>query len=264
MTHWIERIDQTTGGVILAEHMARYELVRPIVAGAKAWADLGCGTSVASTAALAGAIPDAVLIVDADEESLAESGQRLGAHNPHAVRADLASDSGISAVAGALDALGQGPRAITCFEVVEHLSSFTPLLGWLIEQSERADATVVLSVPNDVHSGVENPYHLTKWGDGSVAELRALLPAGHVAAEQVPLSGSGIAIGGRARVDVPVELGTRDVPSHFIFAFGPRADQLATVANAQEIDLDAWRTWEIQREAELAYLHRVVNGEAEK
>jgi hypothetical protein len=119
----------------------------------------------------------------------------------------------------------------------------------------------VLSVPNDVHSGVENPYHLTKWGEGSVAELRALLPVGHVAAEQVPLSGSGITIGEPARIDIGVALGTREVPSHFIFAFGPRADQLATVANAQEIDLDSWRSWEIRREAELAYLHRVVDGE---
>lgn len=261
MTHWIERIDQTTGGVILAEHMARYELVRPLVAGSAIWADLGCGTSVASAAALEGAIPDSVLIVDADETALAESRSRLGSRAPHAVRADLASDAGIAAVAGALDGLGAGPRAITCFEVVEHLETFAPLLGWLIEQSEHADATVVLSVPNDVHSGVENPYHLTKWGEGSVAELRALLPGGHVAAEQVPLSGSGIAIGGPARVDVTVDLGTREVPSHFIFAFGPRAGQLATVANAQEIDLDAWRSWEIRREAELAYLHRVVEGE---
>ena len=55
-----------------------------------------------------------------------------------------------------------------------------------------------------------------------------------------------------------VALGERQVPSHFIFAFGPQASLLATVANAEEIDLDAWRTWEIQREAELAYLHQLV------
>jgi hypothetical protein len=256
MTHWIERIDQTTGGAILAEHIARYDLVRPLVAASSAWADLGCGTAVAAQAALAETFPEGVLIADADEDALAEAGERLATAAPVAVRADLATEAGVGAVAGAFAGLPAGPRCVTCFEVVEHLSSFTPLIEWLTRIAAAGEATVVLSVPNDVHSGVENPYHLTRWGEGAVAELRGLLPRDHLAAAQIPLSGSGIAIDPPQALGLEVALGEQRVPSHFILAFGPQTALLESVARVAETDLDAWRTWEIQREAELAYFKR--------
>lgn len=256
MTHWIERIDQTTGGAILAEHIARYAMVRDLVSGSNAWADLGCGTAVAAAAGLADVLPEGVLIADTDEATLADAAERLRPAAPVAVRADLATEAGVAAVAGSFAGLPPGDRCITCFEVVEHLASFTPLIDWLTRTAAAGEATVVLSVPNDVHSGVENPYHLTRWGEGAVAELRGLLPPGHLVASQIPLSGSGIAVESPQTLALEVGLGEHRVPSHFILAFGPRVDALRSVARVSEIDLDAWRTWEIQREAELAYFQR--------
>ena len=253
MADWQERITRDTKPSIRVEHDLRYAAAAPFVAGAATWCDLGCGTGVAAADALGDTPLARVVLVDADADALDQAGRDLQARDVVRVQADLATEEGVAAV---LAALGDGePGTITCFEVIEHLTTFVPLVGALVELGEQG-WTVVLSVPNDAFWALENPYHETMWGEGAFDELRRLLPADAVVARQVPLDGSHLVVEGR---DGPLELPPVTprpdaVPSHFIAAFGPRAGELASRALAIPSDLDGRRTWERQRESTLAVL----------
>ena len=253
MADWQERITRDTKPSIRVEHDLRYAAAAPFVAGAPTWCDLGCGTGVAAADALGDTQLARVVLVDADADALDQAGRDLQARDVVRVQADLATDEGVAAVRAAL---GDGePGAITCFEVIEHLKTFVPLVGALVELAE-AGWTVVLSVPNDAFWALENPYHETMWGEGAFDELRRLLPAGAVVAHQVPLDGSHLVVEGAEGPLAlpPVQPRPDAVPSHFIAAFGPRADELASRALAIPSDLDGRRTWERQRESTLAVL----------
>ena len=66
------------------------------------------------------------------------------------LNADLSTEDGVGAVEAALtEQSGDGPSTITCFECVEHLASFVPLVSALVRLAERNGFTVLLSVPND-------------------------------------------------------------------------------------------------------------------
>src|SRR5439155_4885616 len=104
---------------------------------------------------------------------------------------DLTDPAHLQRVGEALLALGNEPVA-TCFEVVEHLSSFLPLMEWSSMLARERGATFVLSVPNDAFWSIQNPHHLTAWGEGAFEELRQLLPADHTLLRQVALSGSAM------------------------------------------------------------------------
>ena len=109
---------------------------------------------------------------------------------------------------------------VTCFETLEHLESFVPLVELLIELGARG-YTVVLSVPNDAFWSIENPHHRTMWGEGAVRGAARLLPGDHVALEQVALAGSAIARarGGDARAAARRRRpGRRARASHFVAA----------------------------------------------
>ena len=158
--------------------------------------------------------------------------------------------------------------AVTCFEVIEHLETFVPLVVALIDLAAKG-ATVVLSAPNDAFWALENPYHHTMWGEGAFEELRRLLPPDTVVARQVPLNGSHLVVEGDAGplTMPPVAPRTDAVASHLLCAFGPRAGLLASRALAVPADLDAQRTWERQRESNMAVLQAefaVVEAEREE
>ena len=252
MVEWQERITRDTRPSIRVEHLLRYAAAVPIVTAADTWCDLGCGSGVAAADALGGAQLGRVVLVDTDEGALETAGRDLQARDVTRLAADLATDEGVQA---ARAAIGGGPAAITCFEVIEHLETFVPLIGGLLGLA-RAGCTVVLSVPNDAFWALENPFHRTMWGEGAFEELRRLLPPDTVIARQVPLDGSHLVVeGDEGPVPLaPVAPRAGAVESHFLCAFGAQARLLGSRALAVPSDLEARRTWERQRESNLAML----------
>jgi len=253
MADWQERITRDTKPSIRVEHDLRYAAAAPIVRDAAAWADLGCGAGVAAADALGAQALGRVVLVDSDADALHQAGRDLNTRETVRVQADLATETGVAEVRSAL--AGGPPGIVTCFEVLEHLETFVPLVEALIALGAEG-WTVVLSVPNDAFWALENPYHHTMWGEGAFEELRRLLPADTVIAHQVPLDGSHLVVeasGGTLEVP-PVQPRPDAVPSHFVAAFGPQRERLVSRALAIPSDLDGRRTWERQRESTLAVL----------
>jgi SAM-dependent methyltransferase len=268
MPEWEERIVRDTRPAIRAEHDLRYALAAPLVAGAPVWCDLGCGTGVAAAGAFGDRFAGHAVLVDAAQEAVDEAARTVHAGETTALVADLADVAGVARVREAIRAAaGEDGRGgvVTCFEVIEHLETFVPALELMRDLAEQAGFAALLSVPNDAFWALENPYHRAMWGEGSFEELRRLLPANHAIAEQVPLTGSAIVpAGGGAeatRVDVgAVDVARERVPSHFIAAFGPGAGELRPLGRAIAADLDGQRTWERQREANLAFYEAAAHA----
>jgi 2-polyprenyl-3-methyl-5-hydroxy-6-metoxy-1,4-benzoquinol methylase len=255
MPDWQERITRETNPAVRVEHDLRYRLAEPLILGARTWCDLGCGNGVAAAETLGGAFGGRAVLVDVEQSAVETASGELGIEDTVAVAADLTRPEDLARVREALTA-GDGPRVITCFEVVEHLGTFVPLLELLSELAEAGDATVLLSVPNDEFWTIENPYHETMWGEGAFAELRSLLAPGAVVARQLQLQGSIVVPEGRdgdARATVEVHA-SEEVPTHFLAAMGPEAATLGVHAGVAATDLDERRRWERQREADNAFL----------
>jgi SAM-dependent methyltransferase len=256
MPDWQERITRETNPAVRVEHDLRYRLAEPLILGARTWADLGCGNGVAAAEAIGGAYAGRAVLVDAEEAAVDAAAAEVRAGETVPLVADLAERDALARVREAL-LEGDGPRVVTCFEVVEHLATFVPLVELLSELAEAGEATVVLSVPNDEFWAIENPYHRSAWGEGSFAELRSLLPGGAVVAHQLALQGSAVVPEGRDGDRLPVAVEPRAggaVATHFLAALGPDAAKLDPHAAVAQTDLDAHRTWERQREADLAHL----------
>jgi SAM-dependent methyltransferase len=264
MADWQERITRETTPALRAEHDLRYRLAEPLILEARTWADLGCGNGVAAADAVGGVYPGRAVLVDAEERAVRAAAQELRAGDTVPVTADLTQRDQLQRVRETI-LEGTGPRAVTCFEVIEHLTTFVPLVEMLSELAEGGEATVVLSVPNDDFWAIENPYHETTWGEGSFAELRSLLPGGTIVARQLALQGSAVVPEGHdgERVTVSVEPRAEGaVPTHFLAAMGPHASVLGVHAGVAQADLDEQRAWERQREADLAHmeaLHRQID-----
>ncbi len=194
------------------------------------------------------------MLVDASQEALDEAVATIGAANATPLRADLADEGDVASVREAVLAAGDG-GCVTCFEVIEHLRTFVPALELMTELATDHGYTAVLSVPNDAFWAMQNPFHETMWGEGAFEELRRLLPPEHVVARQVPLTGSAVVLdeGASDLAVPPVTVEGDRVPSHFIAAFGPRCAELAPRAFVSAADLDGQRTWEREREAQLAF-----------
>jgi hypothetical protein len=252
---WQERITRDTEPAIRVEHRLRYALAAPLVQAATLWCDLGCGTGVGAAQGLGGRLPSRTLLVDVSDDALEHARRELPGDNVSTMQADLSTEDGVTAVTAALtEQSGDDQVAITCFECVEHLSSFVPLVPKLVELAERDNFTVLLSVPNDAFWSIENPHHHTSWGEGAFEELRALLPAEHVMLRQVVLQGSAV-VRGDAQPEVraaDVELEPEGVPSHLLVAFGPERERVAESAAVAQVDTEEQRRWERQREANLA------------
>jgi hypothetical protein len=261
MPEWQERLTRDTKPSIRAEHDLRYNAAAPLIASAAVWVDLGCGAGVAASDALGESFGGHAVLVEASDDALQEAAVTVHAGTITAVRADLANVDDVARIhQTVLEAGGGG--CVTCFEVIEHLSTFVPVLELLVTLASEHDYTAVLSVPNDAFWALENPFHQTMWGEGAFEELRRLLPPEHAIARQVPLTGSAI-VGeeGAAELAVPdVAVEPDRVPSHFIAAFGPRSDELVPRAFVSAADLDGQRTWERQREAQLAFHEAELAG----
>jgi SAM-dependent methyltransferase len=262
MPDWQERITRETNPAVRVEHDLRYRLAEPLILGARTWADLGCGNGIAAADAVGGMYPGRAVLVDVEERALETAAAELRAGETVKLAADLADREQLARVRAAI-LEGEGPRTITCFEVIEHLSTFVPLVEMLSEVAEGGEATVLLSVPNDDFWAIENPYHASTWGEGSFAELRSLLAGGTVVARQLALQGSAVVPEGRddEKVAASVELRAEGaVPTHFLAAMGPEAATLGVHADVAQTDLDDVRRWERQREADLAHMD-ALHGE---
>jgi SAM-dependent methyltransferase len=232
MPTWQERITHDTEPAIRVEHDLRYRYAGPAIAGAKLWCDLGCGNGVAAAAARPDDFKGEMLLVDLDADALAAAAAEIpGART---LQANLSDSADVARVAAELKGKS---TVVTCFEVIEHLETFVPLVEML---ESLKGATVIMSVPNDAFWATENPHHKTMWGDGAFAELQSLLPDGHTVSPQVQLNGSAIADDSDGLV-----------PTHFLASWGGAAP--AGVRDVVPTDLDAQRDWVRRREADLAY-----------
>ena len=262
MPDWQERITRDTEPAIRIEHQLRYALAAPLVHEAALWCDLGCGTGVGAARALGGKLPGRTLLVDISDAALEHARRELPGENVSTMQADLSTEDGVASVTAALtEQAGDDQVTITCFECVEHLASFTPLVSKLVELAERNNFTVLLSVPNDSFWSIENPHHHTSWGEGAFEELRGLLPADHLLLRQVVLQGSAV-----MRADAQpelraaaVELEPEGVPSHLLAAFGPAREKVATSAAVAQLDMEEQRRWERQRESNLAVFQTLAD-----
>jgi SAM-dependent methyltransferase len=254
MPEWQERLTRDTKPSIRAEHDLRYAAAAPLIASAPVWVDLGCGAGVAAADALGATFSGHAVLVDAAQDALDEAAATLDAATITPLRADLADEADVARARLAILAAGTD-GCVTCFEVIEHLPTFVPVLELMSELATEHGYTAVLSVPNDAFWAMQNPFHETMWGEGAFEELRRLLPAQHVVAKQVPLTGSAVVLEEGARdLDVaPVTVQADRVPSHFIAAFGARCTELVPRTFVTAADLDGQRTWEREREAQLAF-----------
>jgi len=254
MADWQERITRETDPAIRIEHDVRYALAAPLIRDSALWVDLGCGAGLAAADALGPEPVPRALLVDVSEEAAREAADTVPAADTTVVQADLSKSEDLQRVR---EAVGDATGVITCFETVEHLPSFSPLIEALTELCERF--TVLLSVPNDAFWALENPFHETIWGEGSFAELRTLLPADHVVVHQVALHGSAFVVDGQngKQLDLSASTDAGGVPTHFLVAFGPRAQEIAPLAAVTQTDLDEHRRWERQRDSDLAYYNRL-------
>lgn len=260
MSDWQERITHETAPSIRVEHQLRYRLAAPLISTSAVWADLGCGTGVAAVAALGGGRPGRAVLVDADPEAVAGAAHELGVAGTCQLAGDLTNPAVLGRIGDEL-LKSEGERVVTCFEVVEHLETFIPLLEWSGPLARAGAATFVLSVPNDAFWSIKNPYHATSWGEGAFEELRLLLPPERTLFRQVSLAGS-------AFVDWDASLESHDlrvnvggapsVATHFVVAFGPRHRELERGVLAAQTDLLAQRRWERQRESNLAIAEATV------
>ena len=257
MPDWQERITRESEPAIRVEHDARYALAAPLVLRSALWCDLGCGHGIAAAQALGEDFTGHAVLVDIEGKMAEAASREISAGQATAHAADLTSPEDLERVRAAILAAGvQGDRCVTCFETVEHLSSFVPLLELLVELATEHAVTVALSVPNDAFFSIENPYHATAWGEGAFEELRRLLPEPHLLLRQVALQGSAIVAAGASGAvehQVTATVSENGVSTHFLAAFGSRATELAGTALVAQTDLDGQRRWERQRESDLAY-----------
>lgn len=258
MPDWQERITRDTEPAIRVEHDLRYGAAAPIVRASAAWCDLGCGNGIAARRAVEAGFDGHAILVDLDGEVAERAQVEMGLASSTALAADLTSRDDLARIAEALRQAGEAatPRAVTCFEVVEHLTTFVPLVEWLVELSAHERVTAVISVPNDAFWATANPHHETMWSEGAWTELQGMLPADRVLARQVVLQGSALVRDGE-HGHVPgaagLEVDRSGVQSHFIAAFGPAATELAHRAAVAQVDQGQQRAWVRQREAHLAY-----------
>jgi hypothetical protein len=256
---WEERITRGTNPAIRIEHETRYRMAVPAIRDAPVWCDLGCGNGIAAAAALGEPFGGRAVLVDVAEDALRQAERAIDAARTVTLLADLTAEAELQRVRDSVLEEGVAGGCVTCFEVVEHLANFVPLVEMLVELSGRHGFTVALSVPNDAFWSVENPFHHTMWGDGAFEELRRLLPEDHVVGRQFALRGSVAIVDGEGGAwhALDFESPTGAAPTHFLVGLGPAATRLAGAAAVGEADLVELRRWERQRESDLAFLKSI-------
>jgi SAM-dependent methyltransferase len=261
MSNWQERITRETAPAIQVEHELRYRVAAPLISTSAAWADLGCGNGLAAALALGETRPPRIVLVDVEENVVARAAAELGAADARRLAGDLTSTEDLQRIGQELREPG-GETVVTCFEVLEHLETFLPLLEWSGRLAREHGVTFVISVPNDAFWSIENPHHRTAWGEGAFAELGGLLPTERTMLRQVALAGSAMAAwdGRDEQHDLTVAVGGEQlVATHFIAAFGPRHAELRPAVLAVMTDVSEQRRWERQRDSNLALLQQALH-----
>jgi SAM-dependent methyltransferase len=263
MSDWQERITQETAPAIRVEHELRYRLAAPLIAAAGTWADLGCGNGLAAAAALGAERPGRLVLVDRDPDVVARAALELAGEDAVELPGDL-TDPGLLGQIGEALVAGDGTAVVTCFEVVEHLATFLPLIEWSTQLARERGVTFLLSVPNDAFWAIQNPHHLTSWSEGAFEELRRLLPAEQTLVRQVALAGSALIPWEEQEThELSVQAGgAGTVATHFIVAFGPHHEQLSRFALAAQAEVLEQRRWERERESNLALLEKLTGERA--
>lgn len=268
---FFERITAESDASVRIEHELRYRWAEPAINGSKSWIDLGCGAGIGAMV-VATDVLERIVLVDADEQALAQANDAFGRRVPdcRTLCLDLAD-------AGALERFAQAVATddgavVTCFEVVEHLDDHQHLIELLGRLVREQRFTCLLSVPNDAFFGIDNPYHMAKWGAAEFDELLQFLPSPRTVAHQSAFVGSfidpvgggdGSAPSAEAPIERPVD-GAAAVPSHLLVAFGPLAEKLGPVGAGAVVDYGAKRAWERQREADREYFRvRLAQREEE-
>jgi SAM-dependent methyltransferase len=260
MSDWQERITHETAPAIRAEHDLRYRAAAPLILAGDSWADLGCGNGVAAADALGERRPRHAVLVDLSEQAVEQAAATLGLPGAALRAADLTDPAALEEIGQTLLA-GGGRPLVTCFEVIEHLSTFIPLLQWAGALAREHDCTFLISVPNDEFWSIQNPHHLTSWGEGAFEELRGLLPAEQTLLRQVSVSGSALLDWDASKeshsIDVQVG-GAGTVATHFLAAFGPRHGDVGRSAMAVQSEMLEQRRWERERENDIAVSQRLA------
>ena len=237
------------------EHEVRYRAAAAIIAEAALWCDLGCGTGTAAAAALEQP-PARAVLVDRDPALAEEAAGRVGA-GAVALAADLARPEDVERVRAAiLDGEGE-TRVVTCFETLERLETFVPLVEMLADAGERHGVTVVLGLPDDALGAPADAARRSTWTEAAFEELRRLLPDDTVEVPQVALAGSVVLAGrtaGEIELELPVSVPVEEVrPTHRIVAFGPAAPRLLPAGAAGPYDAAADRAASRLRDAQLEH-----------
>ncbi len=265
MSDWQERITRETAPAIRAEHELRYRIAAPLILAGGPWADLGCGNGLAAAAALGEQRPANAVLLDADSGAVERAAAELGLAHATQLVADLTDAQALERIGSTLLELGEQPT-VTCFEVVEHLSTFLPLIEWSAALAREHAATFVISVPNDAFWAIDNPHHLTAWSEGAFEELCQLLPSERTLLRQIALTGSAILDweATPTRHELAVEAGGEGtVATHLIAAFGPRHRDVWRGALAVQADQLEQRRWERQRESNVALAQAAIDAQEE-
>jgi SAM-dependent methyltransferase len=263
MSDWQERITHETAPAIRVEHELRYRIAAPLILAGGPWADLGCGNGLAARAALGEERPRHAVLLDVDERAVENAATELGLPQSVQLAADLTDPQALERIGAVLLELGEHP-VVTCFEVVEHLSTFLPLIEWSVALASEHSATFVISVPNDAFWAIENPHHLTAWSEGAFEELCQLLPSERTLLRQIGLTGSAMLDWDAAPTRHPLNVnvgGAEAVATHLIAAFGPRHSDVWRGALTVQTDQLEQRRWERQRENNVALAQAAIEIE---
>src|SRR3954454_10038650 len=144
MPHWHERITVETEPALRVEHELRYRLAAPAIAQAQTWCDLGCGHGVAASGALGERVAPRAVLVDREQAVVDTACETLrGRAELVGLVADLTQPDDLARLRSTLHET-DGERVVTCFEVIEHLETFAPLVELLVELAETGATTVLL------------------------------------------------------------------------------------------------------------------------
>jgi hypothetical protein len=202
---------------------------------------------------------------DISEDALGKAADYLGKRDHvRLVPADFNQPDSFGTVQQLIDQHRDTRCVLVCFEVLEHLVDFGPMVAF-INQQVNSGLDAFLSVPNDAFFGTQNPFHCTTFGEDSLAELLQLFDSKPQVHKQCPIKGAAIMISAMTQLDEERTTGkvlpklferpqTSTVPSHFILSFTstPISDP-PPIVRFHVADLAAERQWTSQRESDLAY-----------
>ena len=256
---WQERISRETNAAIRIEHeTALFDGRGSAIRAAPLWCDLGCGNGIAAAEAAGGPFAGRAVLVDLAEDALRQAEREFEAESvtTHGGRSGSEEDLG-----RVRDALLEGDPeggCITCFEVVEHLANFVPLIELLVGLAEKHGFTAATQRPERCLLVDREPVPPRRCGARAPSRsCDGLLPEDHVVAHQLALQGSLTRVDGadRGAPCVELEASAGAVPTHFLVALRPgRSGCSPERRGVAQADLVEQRRWERQRESDLAYL----------